>query len=1042
MKYVMSFCALVFFLVISVAQQQAQLTEKTMSMPTYPFSDPNPIASPVEAYPNMYPYYRFDGYTNEAVPKNWKVVELENQFIKVLIFPEIGGKIWTAIEKKTNQPFLYYNHVVKFRDIAMRGAWTSGGIEFNYGIIGHTPNCSTPVDYSTRKNEDGSVSCFVGALDLITRSTWRIEINLPVGKAYFTTRSFWHNSNSITQPYYHWMNAAIPSAGNLEFIAPGNHYIGHEGEVGNWPINTSNGKQLSFYEQNDFGEYKSYHVMGKQADFFGGYWHDKNFGMAHYSHKDDKPGKKLFIWGLSEQGMIWQNILSDHDGQYVEVQAGRLFNQNVETSSFTPFKQTGFAPYGTDTWSEYWFPVLQTKGISVANPYGTLHVQKDSGKLALYFSPVAAISDSIQVEAAGKTLYSRFVSLAPLDFFSDSISSPDLSGNIVVKIGKHKMVYDEKEEKDTLTRPLYAPAGIDNSAHHLYQVATDRLQRRFYVEAERYLRLALQKDSFHVPSLTAMAWLKLESMLYDSAALYARHALAIDTYDGAANYYFGLASLSLRKNGDALDAFSMATQSTEFRGAAYTELAKIQLRNKQYAEAVAYADKALAYNAKNNTAHEIKAIAFRHQHSMQQASALLGELLQNDPLNHFARFERYLSDSIKYPYTYFSMLIRNEMPSETMLELAIAYYNRGCTKEAEQLLTRISGHPEAMYWLAWIYHQSQRPYTPWIEKAEKLSPAFIFPFRHETACILEQLAHESHSWKTKYYLALIYRSHNRINDAGELLHACGTAPDYAPFYITRMNTTPHDAPVTLNHLNKAISLDPSNWRYHKLLTEFFIGQQRYKEALDACEAYYKKHASDYKMGMLYAKTLLLNQQYTKADKVLAGLYIIPFEGATEGHELYREAKLMQGVQALHQKKYVKALGFLKQSKAWPTQLGSGKPYEQDMDQLVPDFLEVICYEALGKKAASEKIIQTIVQRPATYKIKNSSLLVKAWAMDKSGLGTGSGLEFLTSQLKKHPSQKIIRWSFNMYTAQAFPELSVHEKDADIRVLEAIASKTE
>ena len=174
MKYVMSFCALVFFSVISVAQQQAQLTEKTMSMPTYPFSDPNPIASPVEAYPNMYPYYRFDGYTNEAVPKNWKVVELENQFIKVLIFPEIGGKIWTAIEKKTNQPFLYYNHVVKFRDIAMRGAWTSGGIEFNYGIIGHTPNCSTPVDYSTRKNEDGSVSCCVGALDLITRSTWII----------------------------------------------------------------------------------------------------------------------------------------------------------------------------------------------------------------------------------------------------------------------------------------------------------------------------------------------------------------------------------------------------------------------------------------------------------------------------------------------------------------------------------------------------------------------------------------------------------------------------------------------------------------------------------------------------------------------------------------------------------------------------------------------------------------------------------------------------------------------------------------------------
>ena len=99
--------------------------------------------------------------------KDWKVVELENDYIKLTILPEIGGKIWSATEKKTNKEFLYYNHVVKFRDVAMRGPWTSGGIEANYGIIGHTPNCATPVDYITLNKEDGSVSCIIGVLDLL-----------------------------------------------------------------------------------------------------------------------------------------------------------------------------------------------------------------------------------------------------------------------------------------------------------------------------------------------------------------------------------------------------------------------------------------------------------------------------------------------------------------------------------------------------------------------------------------------------------------------------------------------------------------------------------------------------------------------------------------------------------------------------------------------------------------------------------------------------------------------------------------------------------
>ena len=113
-----------------------------------------------------------------------------------------------AFEKRVGRAFIYFNRVVKFREIAMRGPWTSGGIEFNFGDIGHAPTTATPVDYVTRQNPDGSVSCIVGALDLASRTEWRVEIRLPADRALFETRSFWYNPTVLPTSLYHWMNAA------------------------------------------------------------------------------------------------------------------------------------------------------------------------------------------------------------------------------------------------------------------------------------------------------------------------------------------------------------------------------------------------------------------------------------------------------------------------------------------------------------------------------------------------------------------------------------------------------------------------------------------------------------------------------------------------------------------------------------------------------------------------------------------------------------------------------------------------------------------
>lgn len=141
---------------------------------TYPFSDPNPIA----VRGKIYSYFRYDGFTDRAEDKAWNVVVLENDYVAVTIMPEIGGKVWGATDKTTGLAYIYDNDVVKFRDISLRGPWTSGGIEFNYGVVGHSPTTSYPVDYLTRENADGSASCIIRMLDLLTRTTWSVDIRL------------------------------------------------------------------------------------------------------------------------------------------------------------------------------------------------------------------------------------------------------------------------------------------------------------------------------------------------------------------------------------------------------------------------------------------------------------------------------------------------------------------------------------------------------------------------------------------------------------------------------------------------------------------------------------------------------------------------------------------------------------------------------------------------------------------------------------------------------------------------------------------------
>ena len=324
-----------------------------MTLPTYMYSDPNPVPRPLSDH---YPYFRFDGYEAKSTPRTWKTVTLENDRIVVTVTPEVGGKVWGAVDKKTGVDFVYFNHVAKFRDVSMRGPWSSGGIEFNFGKIGHEPYTSTPVDWLVRTNGDGSVSCFVGGWEWLCRTFWQVEIRLVDGEDRFTTRATWFNSSGLPQTYYQWMNAAFHGGGDTRYFYPGRNWIGHAGDPHPWPV--ENGHDLSVYSQNDVpgkgSDNRSMHVINGDNRYLGCWWPHLGAGFLHENRADAKYGRKIWMWGLSRSGAIWEGRLTDSDGPYVELQSGRCFQQPGGKYEETPFKYVSLQPGVTESFEESW----------------------------------------------------------------------------------------------------------------------------------------------------------------------------------------------------------------------------------------------------------------------------------------------------------------------------------------------------------------------------------------------------------------------------------------------------------------------------------------------------------------------------------------------------------------------------------------------------------------------------------------------------------------------------------------------------------------
>lgn len=993
--------------------QDAVIHEKKRTLKTYPFGDPSPVPTLAQGKEKIYPYYQFNKYSYNGQEQEWKVVTLENEYIKVFILPEIGGKIWGAIEKSTGKEFIYRNEVLKFRNIALRGPWTSGGIEYNISARGHSPMTATPVNYKLLENDDGSVSCVIGATDFSSRTRWRVTITLPKDKAYFETESFWYNPTPLNQSHFAWMTTAIKASDDLQFFYPGDHYLGHSGDVHPWP-NNDNGRNLSYYNQNNFGPNKSYHVVGEKTDFFGAYWHDENFGFGHWSRYDEMPGKKIWIWSLARMGGIWEDLLTDTDGQYVEVQSGRLFNQSNLMSAQTPFDQTAFQASSIYRWRERWFPVKKTGGLTEVSPHAVLNlIQNKNGTTTLTLMALQSVDNQLKVFDENKPIEIKSVSLDPLEVDSTVLDLSDIDqADLKIILGNRKLVYDGSSNKN-MDRPLEEKLSKkDLTASQLYRKARNQANYREFDKALQTYSASLREDSSQARVYVGLAELFYRRGEFQKTIHNAKQALSINTYDASANYIYGLAKWKTGNFAQSHEGLGLAARSMEYRSAAYTVLAKMYLALQDFDRAIHYSSRALNFNTQNIEALKIQAGSHRKKGEKNNALSILDKIQTLDPLNHFARFERYLWDQNSKNLNNFNSLIRNELPQETYLELAIFYANLGLEANAITVLQQAPDHPVVFYWLAYLQKETaNQESNRYLKKVAAMSPNLVYPFRLESIPVLKWAQKQNDSWKSSYYLGLIYWHIGRIEESGVLFDELQDRPDYAPFYLTRGKLRKElgkPNQIVQKDYKKAIEMGPDEWRNWHALNEHHLETGGYTEALNNAEKAYTKFPDRDPIEMDYAKALLINNKFKDCISLLDKIKIMPFEGASEGHRIYEQAHLSYALKKILQDDLEEAQHYLDQSKLWPENLGVGKPYHPD-DRL-QNYLEAYINREKGHQEKSQELLVNV----ADYSLS----IPTEWGPDQyagvlalRSIGKANEAEKLLAEWENaNPENQFVKWS--------------------------------
>src|ERR1700743_632487 len=361
-KYLIAVLISTWFFAESVfAQIPVTIKEVDQVIPTYLSGppDPNPMfffgKESQGAEGRIYPYPLYDNLTNVKSTKSYHLIYLENEYVKIGILPEIGGRVFSALDKTNNYDFVYNQHVVKPALIGLVGSWISGGIEWN---IPHHHRASTfmPVQWSKEENPDGSKTIWVGELEIRQEMRWAVGYTLRPGSSVLECSVRIINRTPMVNTMLCFANVAVHTNENYQVIFPPHTQwaTGHSKRVFSpWPL-ASNNTDMSYYKNNKNSA--SWFAVNDKDDFVAGYDHGLNAGTMAIANHYVIPGKKFFTWGV---GNIWDKILTDDDDPYLEIMVGAYSDNQPDYSWLQPFEERSF--------NMSWYPFRGIDGVKNSN---------------------------------------------------------------------------------------------------------------------------------------------------------------------------------------------------------------------------------------------------------------------------------------------------------------------------------------------------------------------------------------------------------------------------------------------------------------------------------------------------------------------------------------------------------------------------------------------------------------------------------------------------------------------------------------------------
>lgn len=941
-----------------------RIWEELVTIPTYEVGEPdkNPMFLEKRVYQGssgkVYPYPTTEKISREKKDKSWKAVYLENEYLKIMVLPELGGRIQRAYDKTNDYDFVYYNHVIKPALVGLAGPWISGGIEFNWPQH-HRPTTYMPVDYQISEHADGSKTLMVHDVDQMYGTKGIASFTLYPGKAYIEIRGQLYNRTAMPQTFLWWANPAVPVNDYTQSVFPPDvHSVYDHGkrDVSRFPIAKGVYYKHDYSEGVDISRYKnipvptSYMAERSDYDFVGGYDYQKEAGLLHVADHHFSPGKKQWTWGCGEFGKAWDRNLTDEDGPYIELMTG-VYTENQP--DFTWLK-----PFEEKTFKQYFMPYKKVGMVKNASIHAVLGVE--AGKDHIFVTAYGTQKYEharIVVRNAGTELYCEETVLSPVDIYEKKIETGEEDPQkIQVSVYSEDMLLVEYQPKEKgipeLAKPAQAakkPEEIMTNEELLLTAQHIEQHRHATYLPDPYYLEGLKRDPEDSRINNAYGMLLLRRGNFSEAEGYFRTAIkrltwrSPNPYNSEAYYNLGIALYFQEKEDAAYDAFYKATWSNEQQEMSFYYLAAIEAGRGNYESALELVEKGLVKNAHNIKARGLKAMIFRKLGKNSEALKWISENLAVDPFDYVSMFEavilrnenkngELITESAKDLLERMNGLMRGF--HENYLQTARDYAEAKCYREALAVLGQCTKKQPMLAYYRAYYLEKTGEIEEGIQscrEADACSPLYCFPNKMEDIAVLENAVKRyPQGAKAYYYLGNLFydklqfeRATGLWEESVKLDHTYPTVHrNLALAYYNKQNQ-PQKA---VEQMEAAFALDRTDTRV------FLELDQLYKKTGVDFETRLKNYEANREIlaerddAMLEFVTLynLVGKYQTAYDTIMEHTFR-PWEGA-EGRisGQYKIALVELAKEALAQSMPEKAEELLHKALGYPLNLGEGR----------------------------------------------------------------------------------------------------------------------